>query len=488
MKLCAAAAFCALVPAFTGCHIGQAYQRPAVPTAPEYRGAESAQPGTAQPSTATTQPGTATTSSQASAAKSIGDEKWWTVFGDPQLQELIRKGIAQNFDARIAAERVVQASAQLGITRADQLPTLSGTASFSSTQMAKGEMVSNPSTVDTNFGKLGLGAAWNLDFWGRYRMATEAARAQLVSSEWAQRAVQTTVVSDIATAYFQLRTLDQQLDIAHQTLVTRQETLKLTHVLEAGGSGSMLDVREAEQLVYTVQAQIADLERQIEQQEDTLSTLLGETPHPIARGLNLDQQPKLPEVPAGLPSELLERRPDIQQAEANLKAANAEIGVARSAYFPQISLTGSTGTDSNALTRLFSGPSHVWNFGPSLSVPIFDASRVRNNVRITESEQRQDVLVYQQTIATAFRDVSKSLVATRKYRELREQQEKIVAAAEDALRLAKLRYEQGQSSYLDVLTNDRTLLGAQLDLATAKQNELLSLVQLYNALGGGWQR
>lgn len=470
-----AAVLAALLPALAGCHIEKKYQRPDVPTAPEFRGAT--------PATS------AENSTQASArqTKSIGDEKWWDLFGDPQLQELIRKGMAQNFDARLAAERVLQAQAQLGVTHADQLPSLNGSASFTSTQMAKGEMVSNPDTVSTNFGKLGVGAAWNLDFWGRYRMATEAMRAQLVASQWAQRAVQSTVVSSIASAYFQLRTLDTQLEIARKTRDSRQETLKLTRTLEAGGSGSMLDVREAEQIVYASEAQITDLERQIEQQEDTICTLLGETPHPIARGLSLDAQPRLPEVPAGVPSELLTRRPDIQQAEATLTAANAQIGVARSAYFPQIELTGSTGTDSNALTRLFTGPSHVWNFGPSLSVPIFDAGRIKNSVRISESQQRQDVLLYQQTIATAFRDVSKSLVGWRKSREMREHEERIVVAATDALQLARLRYEKGQSSYLDVLTNDRTLLSAQIDLATAKQNELLSLVQLYNALGGGWQ-
>jgi multidrug efflux system outer membrane protein len=417
---------------------------------------------------------------------SLGNEKWWNVFGDPQLQELIRKGLAQNYDVRVAAERIVQAQAQLRITNADQYPSLNGTSSFSSQRYAKGEMSSDP--VLTNFGKLGLSASWTPDFWGKYRRASEAARAQLLGYEWARRAVLDTVVSNIATAYFQLRTLDMQLEISKKALASRQESLKLTRTLEAGGNSSMLDVREAEQLVFASQAQITDLERQIEQEEDTISTLLGDTPHPIARGQSIDQQPLLPSVPTGVPSELLERRPDIQQAETALIAANAEIGVARAAYFPQISLTGAAGTDSNALSRLFTGPSFAWNYGPSLTVPIFDASRIRNNVRVSESEQRQAVLTYQQTIANAFRDISKALVAYRKYREYREHEAEIVTAAADALRLSKIRYEQGQSSYLDVLTNDRTYLSAQLDLTTAKQNELLSLVQVYDALGGGWQQ
>lgn len=462
---------------FSGCKVGPAYQRPTVPTAPEYRGAEQA-PAAAVSAAAPAQGKTA----------SIGDEKWWNVFDDPALADLIRKGIAQNYDVRLAAERVVQAEAQVGVVRADQKPSLSGSASFSSQQYAKGEMGSNSDSLLTNFGRLGLGAVWNLDFWGKYRSATEAARAQMLSSEWARRAVLDTVISEIATSYIQLRTLDMQMNIAKQTLASREESLKLTNVLESGGMDSLLDVREAEQLVFSAKAQITDLERQIEQQEDTISTLLGETPHEIPRGQSIDRQPQLPSVPAGVPSELLERRPDIREAEEVLIAANAEIGVARSAYFPQIALTGTAGSDSNALTRLFTGPSYVWNYGPSLSVPIFDAGRIRNNVRISESLKRQAVLQYQQTIANAFRDVSKALVGYRKYREYRGHQEQIVTAAADALKLSRIRYEHGQSSYLDVLTNDRNYLTAQLDLATAKQNELLSLVQIYEALGGGWQQ
>lgn len=460
----------------TACRVGPAYVRPAVPTAPSYRDG------------ATEQTGSSATATSPVAVTSLGDEKWWTVFDDQKLLELIHKGIVQNYDARIAAERVVQAEAQLSVARADQKPSLSGNASFASQQYAKGEMGTNPDPILTNFGRLGLGAVWNLDFWGRYRMATEAARAQLVGTEWARRAVIDTVITEIATAYFQLRTLDMQLEISQQTLETRRESLKLTRLLEAGGSDSMLDVREAEQLVFSVQAQITDLERQIEQQEDTISTLLGETPHAITRGQSIDRQPEPPSIPAGVPSQLLERRPDIREAEQALIAANAEIGVARSAYFPQIALTGTTGTDSNALTRLFTSSSHVWNYGPSLSVPIFDAGRIRSNVRVSESLQRQAVLQYQQTIANAFRDVSKALVGYRKYREYREHQEKITEAAADALRLSRIRYEHGQSSYLDVLTNDRSYLAARIDLATAKQNELLSLVQIYDALGGGWQQ
>jgi len=452
----------------SACRVGPNYTRPAVPAPPAFRGADS-------------QPPTAETTGTAA----LGDQKWWEVFQDPQLQELIRKALQQNYDARIAAERVVQAQAQLGVTRADQYPEIDANASIGSQRYSKAAYGTDRLV---NTGSLGLSATWNLDFWGKYRRATEASRAQLLSYEWAKRAVMDTVVMNIATDYFQLRTLDLELEITKRTLESRKQSLKLTQTLEAGGSTTMLDVRQAEQLVYTSQAQIPDLERQIEQQENALSTLLGENPHSIVRGISLEKQPHLPSVPVGIPSDLLERRPDIREAEENLIAANAEIGVARAAYFPSISLTGSASTESNALTRLFTGPNSAWSYGPSVSVPIFNANRTRNNVRVAESQERQSLLSYQQTIANAFRDVSNALVAYRKYQEYRTQEEQLVASAKDAARISQVRYEGGQSAYLDVLTNETNYLSAELTLATARQNELLSLVQLYNSLGGGWQQ
>ncbi len=462
----------AMLLSVAGCKVGPNYRRPVVPTAPEYRGVEQDVKAT----------------NNAAQAISLGDQKWWEVFGDPQLQDLIRKGLQQNYDVRVAAERVVQARAQLAITRADQFPTLDGTSNFTGQRVAQASLgIAGYIPEATNTGALGLSASWNLDFWGKYRRATEAARAQMLSSEWAHRAVMTTVVMDIATEYFQLRALDLQLEVSKRTLAARQESLKLTQALNDGGAGTLLDVRQSEQLVLTAQEEIPDLERQIEQEEDTICALLGENPHAIPRGLPIDQQPHLPVVPAGLPSTLLERRPDILEAEANLVAANAKIGVARAAYFPQISLTGSASTQTNQLSQLFSGPSYAWSYGPSVSVPIFNAGSIRNNVRMTESEERQSLLTYQQTIANAFRDVSKSLVAYRKYREYREHQEQLTASAKDAARLSQSLYQEGQSAYLDVLTSNTTYFLAELNLATARQNELLSLVQLYNALGGGWE-
>jgi outer membrane protein, multidrug efflux system len=465
----------------SGCMVGPKYQRP-VATAPSiYRGAgqsaaatpETPAPGAPAPATPT--------------PISLGDQKWWDVFSDPELQALLRKGIENNFDARIAAERVVQAQAQLGITRSDQFPQLNGTSGFTSQRYAKYQ-AGNTDPMLVNLGSLGLSAGWNLDFWGQYRKASEQARAQLLAQEWARRATLSTVVMNVASGYFQLRTLDLQLEISQKTLADRRESLKLTRALEAAGADTMLNVREAEELVFSADKQIPDLERQIEQQEDAICTLIGENPHAIARGLSIERQTHLPTIPAGLPSDLLERRPDIREAEGNLIAANAQIGIARAQYFPQISLTGSASTESNALSRLFTGPSYAWSYGPSLTVPIFNAGRIRNNVREAESQQRQYLLTYQQTIATAFRDVSQSLVAYRKYREYRERQEQLAASAQDAAHLSEARFKGGQSTYLEVLTNETTYFSAELDLATARQNEILSLVQLYNALGGGWQQ
>lgn len=451
----------------SACRVGPKYTRPSVPAPPTFRGAD-------EP----------TETDASKQAISLGEEKWWEVFQDPKLQDLIRTALKQNYDVRLAAERIVQAQAQVGVSRAAQFPEIDANASITSQEYSKQNF--GPRMV--NMGQLGLSASWNLDFWGKYSRATEQARAQLLSQEWAHRAVLNTVVMNVATGYIQLRALDMQLEITKSTLDSRRQSLKLTQTLEAGGQSTMLDVRQAEQLVLTSEAQIRDLERQLEQQENSLCNLLGENPHPIVRGLTLDQQPHLPTVPAGIPSALLERRPDIREAEETLIAANAAIGVARAAYFPQISLTGSASTQSNALTRLFTNSASAWSYGPQVSLPIFNAGRIKNDVKVAESEQRQAVLSYQQTIAASFRDVSNALVAYRKYQEYRTQQEKLAAAAKDAAHLSNIRYEGGQTAYLEVLTNETNYLSAELNLTSAKQNELLSLVQLYNALGGGWQQ
>jgi len=416
--------------------------------------------------------------------ESLGDQKWWEVFQDRQLQDLMHTALQQNYDIRIAATRILQAQAQVGITRADQLPTISGGAQAVDQRSARSKFFP---AFETSANQVDLSLAWELDFWGKYRRATESARANLLATEWARETVISTLVSDVAAAYFQLRELDLQLEISRRTLVSRQDSLRLTQMLANGGATSMLDVRQAEQLVFTAAETIPDLERRIEQQENFISTLLGNNPGPIARGTKLTEQPHAPEIPAGLPSSLLERRPDIRQAEAQLIAANAQIGVAKAAYFPQITLTASGGYQSSGLTSLFTGPAGLWSFGGSLVQPIFTGGKIRSNVKFTEARQQEAALVYQQTIQQAFRGVSDALVEYRKDREFREQQEQLAFSAQDAARLSETRYRGGATSYLEVLTNETNYFDSELGLAQAQLNELLGLVSIYRNLGGGWQ-
>jgi outer membrane protein, multidrug efflux system len=420
----------------------------------------------------------------ASTAASLGDARWWDVFQDDALQSLVRAALQQNDDVRLAAARILEAQAQLGITRADQWPNVAATAG----------VVGQRPAAALGFPARNIGAiqaqgsvAWELDFWGRYRRATEASRAQLIASEWGRRAVVTTLVSQVASAYFDLRALDLELDISRRTLASRQESLRLTQVREQGGVTSLLDVRQAEQLVYAATAEIATLERQIEQQENFISVLLGNNPGPIARGRALTDEPHPPEVPAGMPSALLERRPDIQQAEQQAIAANAQIGVAKAAYFPQIPLTGSGGFESTALSTLFTGASAIWSAAVTATQPVFTAGRTRSQVALAQARRDEAVITYQHVIRQAFREVSDALVGYRKVREFREQQALLFASAQDARRLTQIRYEGGAASYLEVLDADTRMFDAELGLAQAELNELAALVEIYRALGGGWQ-
>ncbi|HKW76491.1 MAG TPA: efflux transporter outer membrane subunit [Terriglobales bacterium] len=461
-----------------GCAVGPNYKRPAIDVPTVYR-----QPaGDTNGNSSATAPGQ--TASPSSSAASLGDEKWWEVFQDNELQNLIRTALKNNYDVRIAAARVLEAQAQLGITRADQLPSVSVGGSITGEQSARnGPIPSFQATV----GQVNASSAWNLDFWGRYRRATEAARANLLAARWAQKEVMSTLVASLATNYFVLRQLDLELEISKRTLSSRRDSLQLVQTLEQHGVNSLLDVRQSEQLVYTAAAEIPDLERQITQQENAISILLGKNPGDVPRGLKLTEQPHAPEVPVGLPSALLTRRPDILQAEQNLIAANAQIGVARAAYFPQISLTGVGGYQSSALTNLFTGPAGLWSLAAGLSQPIFQGGRLKSNVRFTEAQREQFLLTYQQSIQGAFRDVSNALVAYRKNREFRVEQEHLVGAAQDAARLSEVRFKAGTTDYLEVLTNNTNSFSAELGLAQAEGNELTALVQLYQALGGGWQ-
>ena len=447
-----------------GCAVGPDYKKPNLPVPPSYRGVSD---------------------ESAKSELSFGDQKWWEAFQDETLRELIRTALQDNYDVRIAATRILQTRAQLGVTRADQLPSIGANAGAVDERIPASAGLP---AIETSANQVNLGFAWELDFWGKFRRATESARASLLSQEWARRQVTTTLVSDVATAYFQLRELDLELEISRQTLASRKDSLRLTQILADGGATSMLDVRQAEQLVFAAGASIPDLERRIEQQENLISTLLGRNPEAIARGKRLTDQPHAAELPAGIPSALLERRPDILEAEQQLVAANAQIGVARADYFPHISLTAAGGYQSSALTSLFSGPAGLWNFGGSLAQPVFEGGRIKNRVRFAEARTAEAKLVYQKTVQQSFREVSDALVGYRKSQEFRVQQEHLTRSAEEATKLSTMRYKGGATSYLEVLDSDTRYFSAQLLLAQAQLRELESLVQIYRSLGGGWQQ
>ncbi|HVB34118.1 MAG TPA: efflux transporter outer membrane subunit [Patescibacteria group bacterium] len=450
----------------TGCVVGPKYRRPPVSVPQVYRGQAPTAP--------------------AAAATSLGNEKWWQVFQDPVLVKLIHTAVIRNYDVRMAATRVIEAQAALGITRANQFPFASAGAGLFSQKNPK--VTKLFPAYQENAGRLNLSVIWNLDFWGKYRRETEAARAELLASEWGQRAVLSSVVSSVATAYFQLRALDSELVIAQRTLASRQDSLRLIGVLEKNGSASMLDVNQAQQLVATAAEAVPDLERQIAQQENLIRILLGENPGPIPRGRPLIGQPAPPSVPAGLPSELLSRRPDIREAEASLIAANAQVGVVKAALFPDISLTGTGGLESYALNNFISEPAQMWNAAVNVTQPVFAAGALRAEVRLARAQWQQMVLTYQQTIQQAFEQVSNALIGYQKDREFRRQQQRLTQAAQESDRLSMVLYHNGGASYLQILTSETNYFAAELNLVQAQLNERLALVQLYNTLGGGWQQ
>jgi outer membrane protein, multidrug efflux system len=440
---------------------------------PKYKRPDTDIPGTYRGETA-----------QDAQAASFGDAKWWEVFQDKELQDLIRIALRQNYDVRIAATNIIEAQAQLRITRSAQFPTVAGDAAATSLRSPKNKL---QNAYQLNAEQLDVSVSWELDFWGKFRSATESARAQLLATEWGRRSVVSTLIANVASGYFQLRELDLELEISRSALASRRESLKLVSTQQQHGRTSMLDVRQAEQLVYTASSQIPDLERRIQQQENFLSVLLGRYPGAIPRGQTLTAQVRSPNIPAGVPSTLLERRPDVVQAEQQLVALNAQIGVARSAYFPVISLTGTGGTQSAALGGLFTGPSGLWNVAAGLTQPIFTAGRIKAGVKLAEAQQQQAALLYQQTVEESFREVSDALIGYQKSQEFREQLQLLADSADDASRLSALRYKGGATSYLEVLTSETNSLSAEISLAQARSEELLALVQLYRSLGGGWQ-
>jgi multidrug efflux system outer membrane protein len=421
---------------------------------------------------------------------SVADLKWFELFKDEQLQELIRTALERNYDLRDAVVRVEAARANLGITRADQLPTIEGSGDLTTVRTSRGGAFPLPQGIRQNrsFGSLALNLlSFEADVWGRLRRATEAARADLLASEENRKAVVTTLVGDVAGAYFILLELDMELSIAKRTLATREDSLRLIRTRERSGLGTLLEVRQGEQLVHTAEQAIPEIEQLIEQTENQISLLLGGSPAAVLRGRALTEQEQPPSVPPGLPSSLLARRPDIRAAEQNLVAANAIVGVAKASYFPRISLTGFLGFQSSELSNLFSGPAGVWQFAPQITQPIFTGGRLRSNEQLAKAQQELALIQYERVIQTAFREVADALIEYRKVREIRAKQEELVATLEDRSRLSYMRYRGGVDTLLNALDADRDLFDAELGLAQSRRNELLALVQLYRALGGGWQ-
>ena len=457
-------AFLLVVALLAGCTVGPNYHRPTVDSPTNFR--------TLAPETGSQ-----------SQASSYADLPWWEVFHDPKLQELIRSALKQNYDLQLATERINAARAELAVTRSSLYPQVGGEANFI------GGKESNTQSR-FNFLLLSADAAFQLDLFGKLRRATEASRAELLATEDAKRTVVMTLVSDIAVDYYTLLQLDLQLDITRQTVNTQTDSIKLTNARLDHGVATRLDVLQAQQVLDTANAQIPDLERLIAQEENAISILLGSYPQAVPRGQPLIEQALPPEVPAGLPSTLIERRPDIREAEQVLVASNAEIGVAKASFFPSIALTGSGGGAfgrSSAFSSLMDTHLGIWSYGAQVSQPIFTGGALKGNLRLAQSENKQALIVYRQSIQRAFGEVSDALIGYQKYHEVRVRQEATVADLQETLRLSKTRYQGGTTTYLEVLDAQRSLYSAELTLADARGNEYRSLVQLYKSLGGGWQ-
>ncbi len=461
---CWAALTIVLTP-LSGCMVGPNYHRPAVQTPTSFRDLSENPQAQAQ-------------------ASSLADLPWWQIFQDPQLQDLIRTAIKQNYDLQIATERINEGRAQVAVTRSSLFPQVSGNGDFSGGKEHNFQTKYNFLTLTTD-------AAFQLDFFGKLRRATEASRAELLATEDARQTVLLTLVSDVASDYFNLLQLDLQLQITRETVKTQEDSVKLNNLRVQHGVATKLDILQAQQVLDTANASIPDLERQIAQEENAISILLGNYPQAVPRGKPLVAQLLPPEVPPGLPSSLLERRPDIREAEQTMVAANAEIGVAKALFFPQVSLTGSGGGSfgrSSAFSGLMSSQLGIWSYGASVSQPIFTGGALRGNLRIAESQHQQALIAYRQAIQHAFGDVSDALIGYQKNHQVRVRQEESVADLQESVRLSNMRYRGGTTTYLEVLDGQRSLFSAELTLAGARGAEYQSLVQLYRSLGGGWQQ
>jgi len=444
------------------CKVGPDYQRPAVRLPDQFRGL--APEAAAAPA----------------PAEAFGEMKWWTVFQDKVLEDLIREALINNYDMQIAATRVAQAQALVGITRADQFPTVSGSAGI---EQIKSSFFPGGPTFDS----ASVQASYILDFWGQYRRATEAAKANLIATEYGREVVRTSLISDLASAYFRLRQYDTQLEYSEKTQIADQEMLRLNTINFKGGESAKTDVLQAQLLVQQAEAQIISLRQLIEQTENAISVLVGRNPGPVSRGISLTEQPHMPEIPAGLPSKLLERRPDVRRAEMQLVEANANVGVAKAAFFPQFSLTGQFGLQSTSITSFLQGPSTFWTVGGQLLQPIFEGGRIRSTYKLAWAKRDEAEIAYRQSVQLAVADVSNSLVGYAQSRQYRAKIQEQTDTYFETARLANVRFTGGSTSFLEVLVTQQQYFISQLAIAQAWNDELQNYLQLYRALGGGWE-
>jgi len=471
MKCDISVASCLAALLFFGCAVGPDYQRPALNTPAAFRAS-------------------ATDTNDLAATVSLANLGWWQVLANPQLQAYIAEALTHNWDVQIAAARVLQAEALARVTRSQFFPTVGVGADWATTRASENGPSAIPPGVDPQkqYGSVyGTMAGYEVDLWGRIRRANEAARAELLATEAAQQTVRQTLVAQVATAYLSLLELDYELEISERTYAVRTNSLALTQARQEGGVSSMQDVYQAQVLVATAEAAIADTHRRIEQQENELCILLGRNPGQLQRGEGFARQRLDATVPPGLPSDLIGRRPDIRAAEHQLIAANADIGQAKAAFFPKITLTGFYGFQSVALSDLFKSGSQTWQFGPAVTMPLFTDGALKGNLKLAKAAFHETLAQYQKTVQNSFREVSDSLIAYQRTREFRARQEENTQANRNAAELANVRYEGGVTSYLEVLYNEQELFSAELTLAQARLNELLSVVSLYRSLGGGWQ-
>jgi multidrug efflux system outer membrane protein len=450
-----------------GCTVGPAYQRPELAAPENHR--------------ALTTP---------AEAESLADVPWWEVFQDPVLHDLVNEALANNHDLRIAAARVEEARARAGVAKSYLYPELNLTAGYGLNEASLTTDPPQATSGDRRYENLNASFAlsWEIDLFGRLRRQNESAMAVFLATDEARQGVVLTLVADVARAYFVLRELDLELEIARRTLALNDQTVTFYRDRLEGGISNKLEVNQAIATRARTAATIPELERQIAAQENLLSFLLGRSPGPITRGTALTDQYLPPAVPAGLPSALLDRRPDVRQAEQLLVSANADVGAAKALFYPTISLTGLFGGASSDLTNLADRQSQVWSIGAGLFQPLFQAGRIRRNYEAAQAVFEQALAQYAKTAQNAYREVTDSLVAIDKYALVRAEEETAVAALKEASDLSRSRYDLGLSSYLEVLIADQQLFAAELALAQARYAQLDSVVQLYRALGGGWQQ